>query len=64
LLLKSDDGAIFSVWPQWTDEISPDPEIVLGGQKALLRLSDLMELAGLVDRLRGTEINEEVKDGM
>ena len=55
LLLKTDDGAICSVWPQWTDEIAPDPEIVLGGHRALFRLADLLELAGLVDRLIGLD---------
>jgi hypothetical protein len=51
LLLKVDDRAICAVPPQWTDVVVPDPEIVLGGQRALFRVADLLELAYLVDRL-------------
>ena len=36
LLLKSDDGVIYAVRPQWTDVVAPDPEIVLGGGRALV----------------------------
>ncbi|MGA9672648.1 MAG: DUF5372 family protein [Terracidiphilus sp.] len=54
LLLESDDGLIYSVPPQWTDLVPPDPEVVLGEQRALFRVSDLLELARLVDRLSGT----------
>ena len=53
LLLETDDGQVCSVRPQWTDEVAPDPEVVLGGQTALFRAADLLELARLVDRLRG-----------
>jgi hypothetical protein len=51
LLLQTDNTTICSVLPQWTDEIAPDPEIVLGQHRALFRLADLLELARLVDRL-------------
>jgi len=53
LLLESDDRLICSVPPQWTDLVPPDPEVVLDGQRALFRVSDLLELARLVDRLSG-----------
>lgn len=53
LLLESGDGAVCSIRPQWTDVVAPDPEIVLGGRRALLRVADLLELACLVDRLSG-----------
>jgi hypothetical protein len=53
LLLETDDGAVCAVRPQWTDVVAPDPEIVLGGQRALFRVADLLELARLVDRLSG-----------
>jgi hypothetical protein len=52
LLLESDEGSVFSVPPQWTDLVAPDPEIVMGKQRALFRVMDLLELARLVDRLR------------
>jgi hypothetical protein len=52
LLLQIDDHSVCSVPPQWTDVVAPDPEIVLGGQRALFRVVDLLDLAGLVDRLR------------
>jgi hypothetical protein len=51
LLLEVDEGAICAVPPQWTDVVAPDPEIVLGGQRALFRVADLLELTNLVDRL-------------
>ena len=37
--------------PQWTDLVDPDLEVVIGRGRALLRAVDLMELAGLVQRL-------------
>jgi hypothetical protein len=37
--------------PQWTDLVAPNPAIVMGEQRALFRVADLVELAGLVDRL-------------
>lgn len=55
LLLETDNGAACSVLPQWTDAVAPDPEIVLGGERALFRVADLLELAGLVDRLSGRD---------
>jgi hypothetical protein len=53
LLLESDEGLIHSLPPQWTDLVPPDPEVVLGEQRALFRVADLLELARLVDRLSG-----------
>ena len=58
LLLKGSDGAVFAVRPQWTDVVAPDPEIVLGGMRALFRVTDLLELACLVDRLSGYDLPE------
>jgi Family of unknown function (DUF5372) len=51
LLLQAGDATICSVPPQWTDEVAPDPEIVLGQHRALFRLADLLELTRLVDQL-------------
>lgn len=51
LLLQVDDKSVCSVPPQWTDVVAPDPEIVMGEQRALFRVVDLLELARLVDRL-------------
>jgi hypothetical protein len=53
LLLKRDNGAVCSVPPQWTDVVAPDPETVLGGGRALFRVTDLLELAQLIERLSG-----------
>ncbi|MER8868133.1 Y4bD/Y4pK family protein [Mesorhizobium sp. M0751] len=53
VLLQTDDNTIWSVPPQWTDLVSPDPEVVMGNGRALLRACDLMELADLVARLSG-----------
>ena len=56
--MKADDGAIYAVRPHWTDVVAPDPEIVLGRRRALFRVTDLLELAYLVDRLRGYDLPE------
>jgi len=55
LLLQVDDGTVRAVPPQWTDLAAPDPEIVMGKKRALFRLADLLDLAGLVDQLRKSE---------
>ena len=51
LLLRVGGATVWSVPPQWTDLASPDPEVVMGHGRALLRAVDLMELASLVKRL-------------
>ncbi len=51
LLLQGDDGSIFSIPPHWTDRVDSDPEIVIGGGRALFRIRDLLELEGLLSRL-------------
>lgn len=51
LLLQADNAAVWSIPPQWTDLVNEDPEVAMGSGRALLRFSDLMELADLVDRL-------------
>lgn len=52
LLLRVDDETVCSLPPRWTDIVAPDPEIVLGGARALMRVTDLLELADLVTRLK------------
>ena len=52
LLLRVDDVTVCSVPPQWTDLVTPDPEIVIGEYRALFRVADLLELERLVDKLR------------
>jgi hypothetical protein len=51
LLLQVDDGTICSVPERWTDLAAPDAEIVLGKNRALFRVADLLGLARLVDQL-------------
>lgn len=51
LLLQVDEQTVCSVAPQWTDLVAPDPEIVMGQGRALLRVADLVELDRLVLRL-------------
>ncbi len=59
LLLQIDERTVCSVPPQWTDLVAPDPEIVMGEQRALFRVADLMELARLVEQLsRGESLGE------
>ena len=58
LLLQIDDESVCGVPPQWTDVVAPDPEIVLGERTALFRVADLLDLAGLVDRLIKRNLRE------
>jgi uncharacterized protein DUF5372 len=51
LLLRLDEAVVCSVPPQWTDLVTPDPEIVLGEGRALFRVADLVELARLVEQI-------------
>ena len=62
LLLRGDDGTVRSVPPQWTDLVAPDPEIVMGEQRALFRVADLVELARLVERLARGDSPETSND--
>ena len=63
LLLRVDDEAVCSVPPQWTDADYPDPEVIMGQGRALFRVADLLELAGLVSRLADRKRSGRV-DGM
>jgi hypothetical protein len=51
LLLQTEDATVWSVPPQWTDLVSPDPEVAMSSGRSLLRVADLMELTALVERL-------------
>jgi hypothetical protein len=64
LLLQLDDGTVWSVPPQWTDIVCPDPEVVMGRGRALFRVADLIALARLVKRLgdRRRDAAEECND--
>jgi hypothetical protein len=52
LLLRVDEDSICSVPHQWTDLVPADPEVTIGGGRALFRAEDLMGLEQLVARLR------------
>ncbi|WP_213959954.1 DUF5372 family protein, partial [Variovorax sp. dw_954] len=54
LLLQVDESRVCSVPPQWTDVAAPDPEIAIGNARAVLRVTDFIELARLVARLAST----------
>jgi hypothetical protein len=51
LLLQADGGQVWSVPERWTDLASPDPEVVMGEGRLLLRLADWIQLADLVEDL-------------
>ena len=51
LLLRVDDTTVWSVPPQWTDIVAPDPEVVMGRGRSFFRVVDLLELAVLVEHL-------------
>ena len=53
VLLQADAGRVWSVPVRWTDLWSPDPEVVMGGGRLLLRMADWMQFADLVEDLLG-----------
>ena len=53
LLLQAEGGQVWSVPARWTDLAAPDPEVVMGEGRLLLRLADWMQLADLVEDLVG-----------
>jgi hypothetical protein len=53
-LLQDNGATVWSVPPQWTDLVGPDPEVVIARGRALMRAVDLLELDGLVKRLSDT----------
>ena len=63
LLLQGNDGRIHSIPPHWTDLVDPDPEVIFGRGRALFRVADLVDLAGLLARLRQRKA-EEATDEM
>ncbi|MGK3958944.1 DUF5372 family protein [Sorangium sp. So ce118] len=63
LLLRVDEEHVYSVPRQWTDVVAPDPELVIGEGRALLRVADLLELAGLVSHLVEQEHRAQARKG-
>jgi len=51
LLIEVDANTVCSVPESWTDVVDPDPEIIAGDSRAVLRLGDLLELSRLVQGL-------------
>jgi hypothetical protein len=64
LLLQVDAARVCSITPQWTDLVAPDPEIVMGEGRALLRVVDLVELARLVARLTSRKCAPHARDNV
>jgi hypothetical protein len=59
LLLQVDEATVCAVPPQWTDRVAPDPELVIGEQRALFRVADLLELARLLETLGRRESRQK-----
>jgi hypothetical protein len=59
LLLQVDEATVCSVPPQWTDLVAPDPELLIGEQRALFRVAELLELARLVEQLGGHDAGQK-----
>jgi hypothetical protein len=53
LLLRVDQDRVCSVLPHWTELVAPDPEVVIGGGRAVARVVDLLDLAEFIKRLVG-----------
>jgi len=56
ILLEVGDDIICSVPRQWTDLVAPDPEVVIGAGRAVLRLEDVEALAQIVEGIIGRRI--------
>jgi hypothetical protein len=59
LLLQVDEATVCAVPPQWTGLVAPDPEILIGAQRALFRVADLLELARLLETLGRRESRQQ-----
>ena len=49
---RSVHGHISSLPARWTSLVPADPVVTVGGERAQFRMHDLIELAGIVSRLR------------
>lgn len=49
VLLEIEEGTYRTIPPQWTDLSLPDPEVVIGAGRSFFRVSDLMDLARMID---------------
>jgi hypothetical protein len=52
ILYRDSQGYLASVPTGWTSVAPEDPYVVLGGGRSPFRITDLLELAALVTRLR------------
>ena len=51
LLLSVGADTVCAVPQQWTNLAAPDPAVIIGAERALMRVADLVELARLVARV-------------
>jgi hypothetical protein len=49
---RSVHGHVASLPARWTSLVPADPVVTVGGERAQFRLHDLIDLAGIVSRLR------------
>lgn len=48
-LLEIEEGSYRTIPPQWTDLSVPDPEVIISAERSFFRVSDLMDLARMID---------------
>jgi hypothetical protein len=60
LLQVADGDVVWAVPREWTDLAVSDPEVVLGAGRACFCVRDLLALAWLVARLRGSDRPDDV----
>jgi hypothetical protein len=51
LLLRVNEKTVCSVPPQWTDDVGPEPDVVIGKGRAVAGVVELFQLAEFVQRL-------------
>jgi len=60
LLLRADDGTVWSVPPQWTDTVALDSEVAMGQGRSFFRVVDLLELINLVEHLAAEKCGRRI----
>ena len=61
-LLQIEEGVYRTIPPQWTDLSPPDPEVIIGEGRSFFRVSDLMELARMIDCHREMDSKRKLND--
>lgn len=62
VLLKIEEGIYRTIPPQWTDLSLPDPEVVISAGRSFFRVTDLIDLARMIDCRREIYTGRKTSD--